>query len=120
MKRTFAAMVEHSSNWQAGTPPQEQPGFAAHAQYMAGLEAEGFIALAGLMKDSGDVLFIFRADSEAEVRRRVSQDPWQMDGHVRLVRVEEIAVRIGLSPQAPPAGTPASGSTPAETSRRSG
>ena len=101
MKRTFAAIVEHSSGWIAGTPPPEQAGFAAHAQYMAGLEAEGFIALAGLMKDSGDVLFIFRADDEAEVRRRVSQDPWQQDGHVRLVRVEEIAIRIGLPPQAP-------------------
>jgi len=94
MKRTFAAIVERSSSWEAGKPPQEQPGFDLHANYMGSLEAEGFIVFAGLMPKSGDVLFIFQAESEDEVRRRLGQDPWQKDGHVRLVRVEEIAIRV--------------------------
>lgn len=93
MKRTFAAMVEHAAGWEPGKPPQEQSGFDLHAKYMGSLEAEGFIALAGLMLQSGDVFFVFRAENEAEVRARVAQDPWQQDGHVRLVRVEEIAFR---------------------------
>ena len=91
----FAAIVQRSSSWDATKPPQEQAGFPAHAKYMAGLEAAGFIALAGLMQDTSDVLFILRADSEAEVRSRFAQDPWQQDGHARLVRVEEIHFRIG-------------------------
>lgn len=108
MKRTFAAIVERSSRWEAGKPPQEQAGFDLHAKYMGSLEAEGFIGLAGLMPKSGDVLFIFQAESEEEVRERISQDPWQKDGHVRLVRVEEIAIRIAALQ---PAGTGAASST---------
>jgi hypothetical protein len=101
MKRTFAAIVQRSSKWDTSRPPQEQAGFELHARYMASLEAEKFIALAGLMHESGDVLFLFHAENEAEVRNRLSQDPWQQDGHVRLVRLEEIAIRIGAPPQAP-------------------
>lgn len=93
MKRTFAAIVQRDSRWEPGKPPQEQAGFDLHAKYMGSLEAEGFIALAGLFLQSGDVLFVFWAEDEAEVRKRVAQDPWQQDGHVRLVRVEEIAFR---------------------------
>jgi len=111
MKRTFAAIVERASGWEPGKPPQEQTGFDLHAKYMGALEAEGFIALAGLMPKSGDVLFIFHADDEAEVRSRISQDPWQQDGHVRLVRVEEIAIRIGAPPQRAPATASAAGSS---------
>jgi uncharacterized protein YciI len=91
----FAAFVQHAQAWEAGKPPQEQVRFADHAQYMAGLEASGFIAMAGLMQASSDVLFIFRAASEAEVRQQLARDPWQQDGHVRLVRIEEIQFRIG-------------------------
>ena len=65
----------------------------SHAGYMGGLEAEGFIALAGLMQASEDVLFIFRAESEGEVRTRMLQDPWQQEGRTRLVRLEELSLR---------------------------
>ena len=95
MKRTFAGIVQRSSGWDHSTPAQEQPGFEQHVSYMKGLEAEGFIALAGLMSDSNDVLFIFRAQSADDVRSRLSQDPWQQDGHARLVRLEEISINIG-------------------------
>ena len=95
MKRTFAAIVQRASAWDHSRPPQEQPGFEHHVKFMKGLEAEGFIAMAGLMSDSNDVLFIFRAASAEEVRSRLSKDPWQQDGHARLVRLEEISINIG-------------------------
>jgi hypothetical protein len=93
MKRFFAALVQRTSLWDPSRPPQEQDGFADHAKYMGGLEAEKFIVLAGLLTQSTDVLFIFHAESEQQVRDRMSQDPWQKDGHARLVRLEEIAFR---------------------------
>jgi uncharacterized protein YciI len=102
MKRTFAAIVQRASSWDPSKPPQELAGFEHHAKYMGALEAEGFIAVAGLMKDTNDVLFIFRAESEAEVRSRLALDPWQQDGHARLVRLEELSIRI-FAPE-PPAG----------------
>jgi hypothetical protein len=51
--------------------------------------------MAGLLQPSNDVLFVFRAESEEAVRRRMAQDPWQKDGHARLGRVEEVQFRIG-------------------------
>lgn len=98
-KRTFAAIVQRSTSWDASKPPQEQSGFPDHAGFVAAMEAAGFIALAGLMQESSDVLFIFWADSAEEVWRRMGEDPWQKDGHARLVRVEEIHIRIGAPPQ---------------------
>ena len=94
-QRLFAAFVHRTQIWDARLPPQEQAGFAGHAKFVAELEASGFIAQAGLMQPSNDVLFVFRAESEDEVRRRMSEDPWQKDGHARLGRVEEIQFRIG-------------------------
>ena len=94
-QRFFAAIVQRTQAWDASKPPQEQVGFAAHAQYMGSLEASGVIAMAGLMQASSDVLFIFRAASEDEVRKHLAADPWQQDGHARLARLEEIHFRIG-------------------------
>jgi uncharacterized protein YciI len=99
-KRTFAAIVQRTALWDPSREAHEQDGFAGHAAFVGGLEREGFIALAGLMQPSTDVLFIFLADSEEEVRRRMAQDPWQQDGHAKLIRVEEIHIRIG-APQQP-------------------
>ena len=93
--RTFAAIVERTSKWDPAKPPQAQDGFERHVKYMGSLEADGFIVLAGLMQKTNDVLFLFRAESEAEVRRRLAEDPWQQDGHARLVRLEELSVRTG-------------------------
>jgi hypothetical protein len=98
-KRTFAAIVQRTELWDPARQAQEQDGFAEHAAFVAGLEADGFIALAGLMVPSTDVLFIFLADSEQEIRDRLRHDPWQQDGHARLIRVEEIHIRIGAPKQ---------------------
>ena len=94
-QRLFAAFVHRTDLWDPALPPQEQEGFADHAAFVADLEASGFIAQAGLMQPSNDVLFVFRADSEAAVRERMAQDPWQKDGHAKLGRVEEVHFRIG-------------------------
>lgn len=93
--RFFAAFVHRAGAWDQARPPQEQPGFPDHAKFVAELESSGFIAMAGLMQPSNDVLFIFRAESEEAVRQRMAQDPWQKDGHARLGRVEEVHFRIG-------------------------
>jgi hypothetical protein len=101
MKRHFAAIVQRASGWDHSKPPQEQVGFQDHVNYMGGLEAEGFVVLAGLLQETNDVLFLFHAESEDEVRSRLSRDPWQQDGHARLLRLEEIHIRIGApQPQA--------------------
>ena len=93
--RTFAAIVQRTDRWDASLPAEQQAGFAGHAGFVAELEATGFIGLAGLLHDTKEVLFIFHARDAEEVRRRMSLDPWQQAGHTRLIRVEEIHIRIG-------------------------
>ena len=98
-KKTFAAIVQRTGKWDRTKEAHEQEGFAGHAAFVGGLEKEGFIGMAGLMMPSEEVLFIFLADSEEEVRERMRQDPWQQDGHAKLTRVEEIFIRIGAPKQ---------------------
>jgi hypothetical protein len=95
MTQHFAAIVHRTSKWDNSIPPEQQPGFAGHLEYMGGLEKSGFIVLAGLLTSTNDVLFVFRAESEAEVRERLAMDPWQRDGKVVLTRMEPLALRIG-------------------------
>lgn len=91
----FAAIVHRAAAWDQSLAAHEQSGFPDHAKFVGELEASGFIAMAGLMQPSNDVLFIFRAESEQAVRSRMAADPWQKDGHAVLGRVEEVHFRIG-------------------------
>jgi len=95
VKKTFVALVERTDKWDKSKQAHEQPGFADHAAYMGGLEAEGFIAMAGLMMPSDDILFVLLADSEEAVRAKFAQDPWQQSGQAKLIRLEEAMFRIG-------------------------
>ncbi|AKH41389.1 hypothetical protein FHS61_001877 [Altererythrobacter atlanticus] len=102
MKRTFFALVERTDLWDHSKDAHEQPGFADHAAYMGKLETEGFIAMAGLLMRSEHIAFVFLANSEDEVRERMSQDPWQQSGQARLIRLEEAQFRIGAPAGASP------------------
>jgi len=95
MTQHFAAIVHRTEKWDHSIPPEQQPGFAGHLEYMGGLEKSGFIALAGLLTSTNDVLFVFHAESEAEVRERLAMDPWQRAGMVVVTRIEPLALRIG-------------------------
>ena len=99
MKRAFVGFVERTEKWDRSKEAHEQPGFSDHAAYMGELEAEGFIAMAGLLAESEDILFVFLADSAEQVREKLTQDPWQQSGMARLIRLEEGLFRIG-APQA--------------------
>jgi uncharacterized protein YciI len=91
--KQFAAIVHRTSKWDHSKSPEQQPGFGDHVAHMGGLEKSGAIALAGLMLPSNDVLFVFNAESEAEVRAMFASDPWQRSGVVKVERIEELALR---------------------------
>ena len=98
MKKAFVGVVQRTEAWDHSRAAHEQDGFAGHAAFMAGLEAEGLIHMAGLLAETSDILFVFVAESEEEIRAKLAQDPWQQDGHARLVRLEEAMFRIGAPP----------------------
>jgi hypothetical protein len=96
----YAVIVKRGPAFDQAKPSNEQEGFQPHSDHWRQLEASGFVAMAGLMKPSMEVLFIIRAESEQEVRDRIGGDVWQQTGHAGIVRVEQIDIRFGAPPPA--------------------
>ncbi len=98
MTNHFAVIVQRGAAWNQAVPSSEQPNYDEHGAVWRKLESDGFVAMAGLMKESMEVLFIIRADSIEEVHKRIGEDPWQKDGLAKIARVEPIDIRFGAPP----------------------
>jgi uncharacterized protein YciI len=97
MKKLFAVIRSHGDGWKRGRPLEEQEEWRAHADFMDGLDAEGFVALAGPLGED-DAMIIVRAESEEAVHERLKPDPWTASGMLRTARVAEWTLRIGKLP----------------------
>lgn len=95
MSRLFAVLRTRAAAWQDSLPLEKQHDWGAHAQFMDGLHAEGFIVLGGPLEGTGDVLLIVRADSVEEIYGRLAEDPWTEQDLLRLKSVAPWAVRLG-------------------------
>jgi len=75
----FAVIREAGPAWVTGGI-FEQPSVNEHAAFMNALAEEGFILFGGPLAGTEDgrvrVLLIVNADSEADIRRRLADDPW--------------------------------------------
>jgi uncharacterized protein YciI len=98
MKRVFAVILVEGERWEAGKGMEGQREWGAHATFMDGLVAEGFIVLGGPLEGTGERLHIVRADSEEEVRERLAADPWARMKLLRLSRVVPWTLRLGALP----------------------
>ncbi len=74
-------------------PLEEQSGWRDHARFMDGLVGRGFILLGGPLSDGERVVHAVEADSEAEVRATLGQDPWS-ETHLRVESVEPWELRL--------------------------
>ena len=74
----YAVARSKGPAWDHARKRREQDGWDEHAAFMDALAAEGFVVLGGpLGEDDGDdALLIVDADSEADVRARLAEDPW--------------------------------------------
>ena len=97
MKKLFAVMRSRGPEWDATRPIEIQKNWPAHAAFMEGLEAEGFILLAGPLEGSPDVLLVAHAQNDAEVRARLAEDPWG-DDMLPVVQVRRWTLRLGSLP----------------------
>lgn len=95
MDHHFAVIVRRGPAFDNSKASREQEGFEPHSAHWRELEANGFVAMAGLMQDSMEVLFIIRAKNADEVRNRISGDVWQQTGHAEIVRLEQVDIRFG-------------------------
>jgi uncharacterized protein YciI len=77
----FLVKRAHGSNWDRTRLRRDQAGWDAHAAFMDELVGEGFIVLGGPVGegDGHSALLVVEAESEADVRARLADDPWQED-----------------------------------------
>ena len=95
MPQVFAVIREHSPRWDDSKPIEEQVDWRAHADFMDALFAEDFVAFAGPLSGTREVLVIVRANDPAEVERRLAEDPWTANGLLETKHIRAWQLRLG-------------------------
>ena len=105
----FAVTREAGPGWTDGKGAFEQPALNDHAAFMNALADEGFVLFAGPLAGSEHdrirVLLIADAGSEADIHRRLADDPWERTQRLVTTNVEPWnllvgAERLGAQPAA--------------------
>lgn len=95
----FAVIREAGPAWTDGKGLSEQPAVSNHAAFMAALADQGSLLCAGPLAGSEAgrvrVLLIFNTDSEAEIQRRLADDPWTSTDQVQITSIEPWNVFVG-------------------------
>ena len=110
MAEYFLVMEVPGPAWDHARPRREQDGWDEHATFVDGLSNEGVVVFGGPLGDPafGPALLVFHAESEAEIRRRLADDPWKSNppGFPKLrgrrTRAEVSIVRPARGRSAPP------------------
>jgi uncharacterized protein YciI len=87
--------------WDHARARREQDGWDAHAEFMDGLAKEGLVILGGPIGegDGENALLIVDAESEAEIRARLAEDPWKDDMlTIESVKPWSVWLRAGVRP----------------------
>jgi uncharacterized protein YciI len=94
----FAVIREAGPAWTHGGIT-EQPGMSEHAAFMNTLGDDAFVLFAGPLAGSEHgrlrVLLIINADSEAEIHRRLADDPWTSTQQLQLTSIEPWNIFLG-------------------------
>ena len=97
----FAISREAGPAWINGKGAFDQPAVDDHAAFMNTLADEGFVLIAGPLAGSEQgrirVLLIADAASEADVHRRLANDPWARSKHLVTVSVEPWSLFVGAA-----------------------
>ncbi|HTU28856.1 MAG TPA: YciI family protein [Solirubrobacteraceae bacterium] len=96
----FALTLVHGSGWDDSLPIREQRAWEEHAAFMNGLVNDGFLVLGGPLGNGERTLHVIEAADEAEVRRRVAEDPWARAGMLEVGSIEPWA--LWLDSRTPP------------------
>ena len=101
----FAVTREAGPSWTPGKGAFEQAGVNGHAAYMNDLADEGFVLFAGPLAGSEHdrirVLLIAEAATEADIHRRLADDPWERDQHIATTLIEPWTLFVGAQRSAP-------------------
>lgn len=95
----YAVIREAGSAWTEGKGAFDQPGVNDHAMFMNALADQGFVLFAGPLAGSerGRIraLVIVDADDEAEIHRRLADDPWTLAQRLTVVSIEQWNLFVG-------------------------
>jgi uncharacterized protein YciI len=95
----FAVTREAGPAWTDGKGISEQPAVNDHGAFMSSLADQGFVLFAGPLAGSEQgrvrALLIVNARSEAEIRRRLADDPWASTEQLLTARVEPWNIFVG-------------------------
>ncbi len=95
----FAVTREAGPGWTDGKGAFEQPAMNDHAAFMNNLADEGFVLFAGPLAGSEHdrirVLLIADAGSEADIERRLADDPWVRTQRLMTTSVEPWNLLVG-------------------------
>jgi uncharacterized protein len=94
MKNTFVAISSAGPNRDSSKGTREQPFWDEHAAYVDQLVGEGFILMGGPLVDEGGSLLIFNAEDENEVREKLKNDQWMINGILKLESVKRWQIFI--------------------------
>ncbi len=67
---------------------REQIYWDEHAAFIDNLDAEGFILMGGPLVDEGGAVLIVHAANEDEIREKVKNDPWYIQGVLTLESIK--------------------------------
>ena len=105
----FAVVREAGPAWAAGGI-YDQPAVEGHATFMNALADDGFILFGGPLAGSEQgrvrVLLVVDADSEAEIHRRLADDPWVSTSQLVTVGIEAWKPLVGAERLATAASEP--------------
>jgi len=88
MATYFAVTRSRGPAWDPAKPMPAQDQWAEHAAFMTGLVDAGFILLGGPLAAGETVLLIVAAQDEAEIRARLSADPWTPLGLLEIATIQ--------------------------------
>jgi uncharacterized protein YciI len=79
--RYFLVARVRGHAWDHARLRREQEGWDQHAAFMDALTEEGFVVLGGPVGegDGEEALLVVDAETEADVRTRLAEDPWGED-----------------------------------------
>ena len=97
----FAVTREAGPAWTDGQGITEQPAVSEHAAFMNALAEQEFVLFGGPLAGSEHgrvrVLLIVNAKSEAEIHRRLADDPWVPTEQLRTVSIEPWKILVGAA-----------------------
>jgi uncharacterized protein YciI len=95
----FAVIREAGPAWTGGKGISEQPAVGDHTAFMSALADQGFVLCAGPLAGSEHgrlrVLLVVNANSEAEIQRRLADDPWTPTDQLQVTSIEPWNVLVG-------------------------